>query len=100
MHELRKKSLLLTGYMQLLVESELSDYLKIITPLNENERGCQLSLVLKNRNDADVVQHQLQESGVICDERKPNCLRLAPVPLYNTFDDVWQAVQILHSVLK
>jgi len=99
MEDLRKKSLLLTGYLDYLLKSELKDKFQIITPSNVNERGCQLSLLFSSNNIKQV--HDLLESkGIICDKREPNVLRVAPVPLYNTFADVHKFVNVLQEVLK
>ena len=60
---------------------------RIVTPRDPASRGCQLSLEIEG--DARGVQQSLAERGVVCDFREPNGVRAAPVPLYNTFHDVW-----------
>jgi kynureninase len=98
MPALRAKSLLLTGYLEYLLETELPDEVSIFTPRNPSERGCQLSLTFKK--DIDTIFHSLKEKGVVCDMRKPNIMRVAPTPLYNSFQDVLEFVQILKEVLS
>lgn len=69
----------------------------ILTPSNTVERGAQLSLLFAPQGQGimqGVFQH-LSESGVVGDEREPDVIRLAPAPLYNTFGDVREAVEVL-----
>ena len=68
---------------------------KIITTKNVNERGCQLSLL--TGEDGKELFNKLQKNGVIADWREPNVIRIAPVPLYNSYQDVWNFVEILKS---
>jgi kynureninase len=89
--------LLLTGYLEYLLRSELSDHVTIFTPSNPDERGCQLSLSFKI--DIDEIFKKLQEHGIMCDVRRPNVMRIAPTPLYNSFYDVYEFVTILKKVL-
>ena len=92
MKAFREKSLKLTGYMEFLIKSKLGKNIKIITPSNPQERGCQLSLVV---NGGTKEFHQyLSKNGIIADFRKPNVIRVAPVPLYNSFHEVWRFVDI------
>ncbi len=93
MKALRKKSELLTGYLEYLLSKRKSENIKIITPLDKNERGCQLSLRINN-NGKDLY-NKLIDSGVVCDWREPDVIRVAPVPLYNSFEDVWKFVKFL-----
>ena len=74
-----------------------SEYIKIITPSNPKERGCQISIQVKN---ADKSLHtKLTEQYVITDWREPNVLRCAPVPMYTSFEDVYRMVSILKGFL-
>jgi kynureninase len=100
MQELREKSLLLTGYLELLLDriAAKSYPITIITPRNPEERGCQLSILLPL--NIDVVFEKMMAAGLVCDERKPNCIRLAPTPLYNRFIDVYRAAKIIEQTLK
>ena len=97
MTALRKKSELLTGYFEFLIDQLNSDRIKIITPKDPKQRGCQLSVQVKN---ADKNLHQkLIDAHVITDWREPDVIRCAPVPLYNSFEDVYKMTSILKSLL-
>ncbi|TVZ57045.1 kynureninase [Lutibacter sp. Hel_I_33_5] len=97
MDALRQKSEKLTGYFEFLINEINSDDIKIITPTNPKERGCQLSIQVKN---ADKSLHQkLTKNNVITDWREPDVIRCAPVPLYNSFEDVYRMVTILKELL-
>ncbi|MCI2230061.1 kynureninase [Polaribacter sp. MSW13] len=97
MEALREKSEKLTGYFEFLINEIGSDDIKIITPSNPKERGCQLSIQVKN---ADKSLHKkLTERNVITDWREPDVIRCAPVPLYNSFEDVYKMVLILKDLL-
>ncbi len=96
LNNLRQKSVLLTGFLEFLIdaankEKELG--FEIITPRNPIERGCQISLLTK-ANGKELF-NQLTEKGVIADWREPNVIRVAPVPLYNSFEDVFTFVALL-----
>lgn len=93
MHVLREKSERLTGYFEYLINQIDSEGIKIITPSNPKERGCQLSIQVKN---ADKRLHKtLTDNNVITDWREPDVIRCAPVPMYNSFLDVFRMVEIL-----
>lgn len=93
MEALRQKSLKLTAYLQELMET--FDFIKVITPKDPEQRGCQLSLYFE-RNGKEIFTY-IQENGVIADWREPNVIRIAPVPLYNSFTDVYNFYQIIKS---
>lgn len=95
MTALRAKSELLTGFAEYLINENNNGNIEIITPLAVSERGCQLSIRAKQSGKA--LHSKLNEGGVICDWREPDVIRIAPVPLYNTFADVWNFVKILYS---
>lgn len=98
MEALRKKSIHLTGYFEFLINKLDDDSIKIITPSNPTERGCQLSIQVKN---ADKSLHKkLTEAHIITDWREPDVIRCAPVPLYNTFQEVFRMVEKLKEILK
>jgi len=98
MKALRNKSEKLTGYFEFLIHQMNSDSIKIITPSNPKERGCQLSMQVKN---ADKSLHKkLTKNNIITDWREPDVIRCAPVPLYNRFEDVFKMVAVLKSLLK
>lgn len=96
---LRTKSVKLTDFMEELVLSSdtLKDHIKILTPSNHEERGAQLSLFLINHGKS--VFEYLIEHGVILDWREPNVIRVAPVPLYNSFTDAVNFVSILEDAI-
>lgn len=97
MEKLTKKSKKLTGYFEFLLKQLGEDTIRIITPENPDERGCQLSIQVLN---ADKSLHEkLTEAGVISDWREPDVIRCAPVPLYNTFEDVYKMVEKLKEIL-
>ncbi|XP_065886308.1 kynureninase-like [Dysidea avara] len=108
--QLRQKSLLLTGYLELLLKEMVcnkkscfdknglkSAAVEIITPSDPAQRECQLSL--KFSCSADEVYKKLLHQGTLCDTRKPNIMRVAPTPLYNTFTDVLTFVNQLKEIL-
>ncbi|MEZ4929830.1 MAG: kynureninase [Chitinophagales bacterium] len=94
MEKLRAKSEKLTAYLEWLILQNNFGF-EIITPKNKEERGCQLSL-LTGDNGKQLFE-KLTKAGVIADWREPNVIRIAPVPLYNSFQDVWRFVEILKS---
>jgi kynureninase len=90
------KSKKLTSYLEFLLMELNDSKLNIITPKNPEERGCQLSIQFL---DADKsLFDQLTEAGVIADWREPHVIRVAPAPLYNSFEDVYQFVEILKKI--
>lgn len=111
----RARSLRLTGYLEVLLqqsrfyappEQAFADVegvkMTIITPADPAQRGAQLSLVFlpTGRGVMPRVLKGLEARGVIGDSRKPDVIRLAPVALYNTFEDVERAVKVLDEVLE
>lgn len=98
---LRAKSIRLTGYLELLLQSWLADAVEILTPTAIEARGCQLSLrVKRSESEARAVYERLTRDGYICDWREPNVIRVAPVPLYNRFLDVWQFADAMRHACK
>lgn len=94
---LRKKSVMLTGYAEFLLKEIDPDekYFKIITPA---DRGCQLSILMKS--NGRKVFDKITKAGIIADWREPDVIRIAPVPLYNKFEEVWQFAQIFSLAIK
>jgi kynureninase len=88
--KLRKKSLMLTGYLEFLLTTidPQKKYFHLLTPSRQAERGCQLSIFMKQ--NGRKVFDKLTKAGVIADWREPNVIRVAPVPLYNTFEEVYR----------
>jgi len=93
MPALLDKSVQLTGYMEFLVDSLEDNRLRIITPRDKSQRGCQLSIQMLDATK-DVF-NRISELGVVADWREPDVIRVAPVPLYNSFEDVWRFVECL-----
>ena len=93
---LREKSRVLTGYLHFLLRERLPDSSTILTPSNAEERGCQLSLLLHDRPH-DRFQ-TLASHGIEADFREPNIIRLAPTPLYTSFEECWQTAEVLGSL--
>lgn len=91
---MRQKSERLTGYLDYVIQQSGMS-VAIMTPPNPAERGCQLSLLIEREGKA--VFTYLAEQGIIGDWREPNCIRLAPTPLYNTFEEVWRVGEALRS---
>lgn len=98
MENLLEKSRKLTGYLEFLIEHLNDKRIHIITPKNPDQRGCQLSIQVK---DADKNLHKkLTEAGVISDWREPDVIRVAPTPLYNNFEDVFRFSEKLKTCLE
>jgi len=101
MDKLRAKSLKLTAFLEKLVKAvseENEAKVEIITPENTESRGCQLS-ILTHGYGKEVFDY-LQRNGVFADWREPNVIRIAPVPLYNSFLDCYHFAELLDSALK
>lgn len=98
MPELRKKSLLLTGYLSALLST--LPYFRVITPSAPSQRGCQLSLLFDSGAHMEKVFSYLEKSGVVVDERRPDVIRVAPVPMYNTFTDVFVFYRLVKEGLE
>jgi kynureninase len=96
MEALRAKSLRLTGYFESQLRTCLGEAVTILTPAEPLARGCQLSLRLRrSAEQARAVYSALLRDGFVCDWREPDVIRVAPVPLYNTFSEVQQFVAAL-----
>ncbi|XP_029942144.1 kynureninase [Salarias fasciatus] len=116
MQALRSKSVLLTGYLEYLIQHYYSPdrdqdqdqdpdpdrpprpHVRILTPRDPKQRGCQLSLCFSV--PIKRVFQELERRGVACDMREPSVLRVAPVPLYNSFTDVHRFIQRLEAALS
>ena len=95
---LRAKSERLTGYLATLLEQHPSDNMSIITPDDPQQRGCQLSLRIKQ--NGKPIYDRLVQAGILCDWREPDIIRVAPVPLYNTFTDIYRFAKIFTEANK
>ncbi|MCF6299671.1 MAG: kynureninase [Proteobacteria bacterium] len=115
---LREKSLKLVAYMRELLEKELGHKIEIITPQSIHRSGAQISIVLKGSvpfksknsqpkdgtgnlkgTDPFRIFKTIEAKGITCDFRHPNVIRVAAVPLYNSFIDVYKFVSILKEAL-
>lgn len=96
MAALREKSRKLTGYLQYLLDAMPHDRFEVITPGEEGMRGCQLSIVAKDA--PREFGNALQAAGVVGDFRPPNVIRVAPVPLYNSYHDAYRFAAILEKL--
>ena len=94
---LRRKSERLTGYLEFLLDRIPGGRLQIITPRNPTARGCQLSLLVAE--GARAVFDRIRAAGVVGDFRQPDVIRLSPVPMYNSFGDVWRAAALVSEAL-
>ena len=98
MEELRRKSELLTGYLEFLIGRIQSDKIEIITPSDPAERGCQLSVRVIGSDKS--LFHALHDKGIITDWREPDVIRVAPTPMYNSYEEVFRFVAILKDCLN
>ncbi|MBA3829065.1 MAG: kynureninase [Taibaiella sp.] len=96
MKALREKSDRLTGYMEFLLKQITGLPFEIITPADPKRRGAQLSLLFAERGRE--VFDKLTENGIVADWREPNVIRIAPVPLYNTFEDCYMFYKVLADI--
>lgn len=98
MDKLNEKSKILTEYLEFIVgeiNKQKNNCLEIITP--KANRGCQISIVAHGKGKA--LYNSLIENGVIPDWREPNVIRCAPVPMYNSFEDIYRFGEILNKLL-
>ena len=92
MERLNEKTVLLTGYLEFILDELTAKYqdqcrFEIITPREKTRRGAQLSILVHGKGKA--LFDALSANGVVADWREPNVIRVAPVPLYNSFEDVY-----------
>jgi kynureninase len=99
--KLRAKSEQLTGYLAFIIAEvahATGQHLEVITPADPAQRGCQLSILAHGHGKS--LFERITAKGVIADWREPNVIRVAPVPMYNSFEDVWRFGRILTECLK
>jgi kynureninase len=100
MEALREKSVALTGFLEELLRP-LAPEVEILTPRDPGRRGCQLSLRLAaGEHRGKQAFDALAARGIVCDWRSPDIIRVAPVPLYNRFEDVWRFARALRDTLQ
>ena len=97
MDALREKSVRLTGFLASLIDSIDDERISVITPAEPDERGCQLSIRVAGAGRE--LHNRLNQRGVFCDWREPDVIRVAPAPLYNSFQDVYRFSEILRDSL-
>lgn len=103
---LRSKTEIQVAYLDYLLESRLGDKVTNISPKPLDQRGCQFALRITAKGedgiakDGKAVFDALELAGVACDWRYPDVIRIAAVPLYNSFEDIFAFVQILEGLLK
>lgn len=98
MPRLRQKSTRLTGYLAFLLRTIEDERISMITPPDVSGRGCQISI--RVTDTGRKLFEALTENGVIADWREPDVIRVAPVPLYNSFSEVYRFYEILRSALR
>lgn len=98
MSALAEKSRKLTGYLELLLDDIGDERISVVTPRNPDQRGCQLSIRVRGGDKS--LHEKLTSRGVFADWREPDVIRVAPVPLYNSFEDVFRFTEILRDVLR
>ena len=100
--KLHVKRKILTAYLHFMLNDinreNKTEVIEIITPSNEEDRGCQVSMFM-HKNGKEIFG-ALTDEGVIADWREPNVIRVAPVPLYNTYEDVWRFGNIIENILQ
>ncbi|MEO8414786.1 MAG: kynureninase [Ginsengibacter sp.] len=94
----KKMSLYLLFVLDSINASSSKQIMEIITPRNENEHGCQVSVLMLEKGKE--IFESLKKNGVIIDWREPNVIRLAPVPLYNTFEEIYRFGEIIQNMLE
>ncbi len=98
---LRTRSKALTGWLESLLESRLAGRIEILTPRDPEERGAQLSVRLcGTRGGGRALFDRLLVGGLTCDWREPDVIRLAPAPMYNSYEDCWRAVALIDDALS
>jgi kynureninase len=98
---LRAKSEQQIKYLDDRLDRLFTDRVQSITPRPPAERGCQFALrITAEGHEGTDVHRRLQEAGVACDWREPDVIRVAPVPLYNSFEDIHRFVTILDEILS
>lgn len=95
MPALREKSLRLTGYLEYLLDELQIPDIQMLTPRDPAHRGCQLSLRLASNGRA--IFHAITAKKIVIDWREPDCIRVSPTPLYNTYTDVYRFATALQA---
>jgi kynureninase len=100
MQALRDKAIALTGFLEQGLLALVGEHIEIITPDDPHKRGCQLSVrMLAGKDSGHQLYQSLYDRGHICDWRNPDIMRIAPVPLYNSFSDVHRLLDCMQDLL-
>ena len=94
---LRVKSIALTGYLEFILQQLKNDSFEIITPKSAERRGAQLCLFFQQKGKE--IHDEMMRNGIVVDYREPGVIRVAPAPLYCSFEDVFKFGEIVKSVL-
>ena len=101
MERLHAKRKILSGYLLFIIDAcndrSGEKIIEVITPRNEAEKGCQVSMLMLKKGKE--IFEALTKQGVITDWREPNVIRIAPVPLYNSFEDVYRFGLIISNAI-
>jgi kynureninase len=101
MPALRARSIALTGWLERLLEGRLTGKIEILTPRDPEARGAQLSVRLRGaRGSGRALFDRMLAGGLTCDWREPDVIRLAPAPMYNSYEDCWRAVELVADALN
>lgn len=101
MPTLRERSIALTAWLEELLDARLAGRVEILTPRDPEARGAQLSVRIRGtRGSGRALFDRLLASGLTCDWREPDVIRLAPAPLYNSHEDCWRAVGLIEAALN
>lgn len=100
---LRERSIALTAWLEALLEARLAGKIEILTPRDPGSRGAQLSVRIAGSprgGGGRALFDRLLAAGLTCDWREPDVIRLAPAPMYNSYEDCWRAVELVASALN
>ena len=98
---LRERSVALTGWLEGLLDARLGDRIEVLTPRDPEARGAQLSVRLRGaERGGRALFDRMLARGLTCDWREPDVIRLAPAPLYNSYEDCWQAATLIERELN
>lgn len=101
MPALRARSIALTAWLEELLEARLAGRIEVLTPRDPEARGAQLSVRLSGaRGSGRALFDRLLAGGLTCDWREPDVIRLAPAPMYNSYEDCWRAVELIAGALS
>jgi len=91
------KASLMSSYLHQELKA-LGSQIRNLTPSNDNERGCQVSMLMMDKGKE--VFKALTDNGIFADWREPNVIRVAPVPLYNSFEEIHEFVSVMKQTLQ